>query len=248
MHFLKFIVKKCLSLTPYELKAKRTLRRLPLATFESVKLALAYYIEANRIPVFVQVGANDGVSGDPAYDFIKQGKMRAILVEPIEQSFKKLVRVYESVPNVTPVRAAIGKEDGEVILYRVKEGGKLAALDGASQIASFDKRHLLRLGIAEEEIEEAKAPCLTLRSLLYKNQLEHIDILQIDTEGFDAEIVKMALDLPIPPECINFENLHLDATALDDVFERLRDAGYLWTHDKWNTLALHERITKRWSC
>jgi len=34
-----------------------------------------------------------------------------------------------------------------------------------------------------------------LKSLLAKFALEKADILQIDTEGFDAEVVKMALAL-----------------------------------------------------
>jgi FkbM family methyltransferase len=247
IELIKSFTRQCLKLTPYELKRRREEKTVPSASFDNVRLVIAYYMASTRLATFVQVGACDGVSGDPVHDLIKKGRMRAVLIEPIEQSFAKLRAVYEGVPNVTTVQAAIGQRDGLATLYRVKEGASSIPDNWSVQLASFNKLHLLRHGVPADEIDEVTVPCLTLQSLVEQFGLERIDILQIDTEGFDAEIVNMSLDLPFVPECINFENVHLQPKAIQQVFERLKECGYVWTHDKWNTLALHSRLTARWT-
>ncbi|HTD67518.1 MAG TPA: hypothetical protein VK846_13415, partial [Candidatus Limnocylindria bacterium] len=60
-------------------------------------------------------------------------------------------------------------------------------------------------------------------------------------------MVKMALELAIPPETINFENVHLTVEATAEVFGRLEKSGYAWTHDKWDTFAVHQRLFQRWA-
>jgi hypothetical protein len=74
-----------------------------------------------------------------------------------------------------------------------------------------------------------------------------IGFLQVDTEGYDAEVVRMAMQLESPPAYINFENVHLPGgPGLDALFEQLKAAGYLWIHDKWNTLAVHRSASAAW--
>lgn len=222
-------------------------RFLPPATFDSIKLALAYYSESTSHATLLVVGACDGVSGDPSHDFIKGGRIQAILVEPIEQSFQKLTQVYAGMPNVTLIQAAIAGHDGEMTIYKVKEGASSIDAYWGSQLASFDRSHILRHRVADNDIESVVVPCLSLASLSAKCNCESIDILQIDTEGFDAVIVKMALDLTPAPECISFENEHLDDFARREIFQLLEQRGYVWTHDNWNTFALHDRVIQRWT-
>jgi FkbM family methyltransferase len=248
MKTLKSIVRRCLEITPYEIKRRRNCKAvLPPATVDNIILALAYYVESKRLSTFVQIGACDGVSGDSSHYFIKRGQMRAVLVEPIPQLFCKLQAAYEGIPNVSLVQAAIAEHDGAINLYKVKEGANSLA-DHARwsfQLASFSKAHLMKHGFVEVDIEEVTVPCLTLASLMTNCGLDRIDVLQVDAEGFDAEIVKMALRLPLIPECISFENVHLDDKAQVGIFTLLEQHGYKWTHDHWNTLALHEQLLRR---
>jgi hypothetical protein len=39
---------------------------------------------------FVQIGAFDGISGDPLYPFVKQGFLKGCLVEPQAYAFERL--------------------------------------------------------------------------------------------------------------------------------------------------------------
>ena len=168
--------------------------------------------------------------------------MKTVVVEPIPSTFAKLQQAYAGVPNVQAIQAALARTDGSATIYKVKEGA--AAMDAYWSIllASFDKAHLLKHGLKEHEVESIQVPSLTLRTLLARCGLTCVDVLQVDTEGFDAEVVKMALELEMLPGFISFENIHLDNTARRDVFARLEAADYRWTHDSWNTLAVHSGV------
>src|SRR6476619_5832923 len=147
LRIFKTGVRQCLKLTPYELHRRyRAAERIeiPAATLDSVRLALAYYLASGRLVTFVQIGACDGLSGDAAHDFVTKGKMRAILVEPVEQSFQKLARLYNDIPNVTTVRAAVGTHDGSATMFKVKAGANTIDSYWSCQLASFKRARLLK--------------------------------------------------------------------------------------------------------
>ena len=56
----------------------------------------------------------------------------------------------------------------------------------------------------EKYVEEVTVPCLTLPTLLRKRGIQGVNPLQVDTEGFDCEIVRMALDAELRPQIINY--------------------------------------------
>ena len=240
MGIAKNLLRHILKKTRYELAEKQ--QRLPTPTFDNVKLVLALYSITQPNPTFVQIGAYDGQTDDPASEYVLTGKMKCLLVEPIETSFRKLKKIYDDVPNVHLMQAAIGNSDGNTIMFKVKQGSQSDSIPTGG-LASFDKAHLLKHGIRKDDIEQVNVPCMTLKTLLTKFHLAKIDILQIDTEGFDAEIIKMALTLDNIPGCINFENLHLSLETKTEVYALLTRNGYVYSHDKFNTMALHRRLT-----
>ena len=56
---------------------------------------------------FVNLGANDGITNDPIYDFIEPFQMKGIAVEPVRVTYEKLCENYSIFPNVKLERAAI---------------------------------------------------------------------------------------------------------------------------------------------
>lgn len=246
LRLIKSLVHKALSCTPYEFRRRVPDHSLPEPTLENIQLLLAFYCHTRPSARFVQIGACDGVSGDAVHDFIHGGTLRALVVEPVPRSFEKLRQAYRHAENVTPAQVAIGTKDGEATMFKVKDGAHSIDAYWAHQLTSFQREHLLRHRVPESDIESITVPSLTLQSLLHTFHFDGIDILQVDTEGFDAEIVRMALELPEPPQCINFENVHLTAPAKAELFPLLEAKGYLWTHDKWNTLAVQEKVLKGW--
>lgn len=99
--------------------------------------------------------------------------------------------------------------------------------------ASFD-RSLLESQFPGVEIEAITVDCVTLDDFLIEAGSDHIDLIQIDVEGYDSEITRL-LDLDRwKPAIVNFEHNHLShadcATALDKLIAhgyRLEIGGQL---------------------
>jgi FkbM family methyltransferase len=206
-------------------------------------LILASYDTRGGAVTILQVGACDGISNDPIHRHVAKGLTRAILVEPNPYSFTRLQATYEGLPNVTLIQSAIGGQDGEAYLYRVKRSDAMESdVDLTLQIASFYRKHLENHGTKLHEIERIIVPCRSLASLVAELGLSKIDFIQIDAEGFDADVVRMALKLPVLPDCINFEHTHLTTANRRPLFDLLESKGYLLSHDDWNILALQRSI------
>lgn len=228
--------------TPYELR-----RRMPVPTLAPSDLMLAYCLAARRSMTMVQVGACDGMMADPIVQFVRKGAPRAILIEPNPLAFSRLQKTYAGAANVTLVQAAIGDEDGEAILYRVKATGMAETKrDSTLAFASFKRDHLVRHGFDPRAIEPITVPSRTLASLAVEFGLGRIDFLQIDAEGYDAAIVRQALQLAVVPGCINFEHLHLSTEDRRTLFALLREMGYLLGYDERNVLALQKPVLESW--
>lgn len=134
-------------------------------------LQLLYRLNSN-INV-VQVGACDGQAGDPVFEILSRGGIRAVLMEPIPHSFEKLKKTYVGVGAVSPVNAALADKDGTVIIFRVRDAGRWKGSIHAPLWASFDRNHLQKLGVHEDEIEGIEVPSLTLQTLIDKYGMTH---------------------------------------------------------------------------
>ena len=66
---------------------------------------LSSYIRKKGKLSFIQIGANDGISSDPLYRFVKRnrGKVKGIVVEPLPDFFVKLKKNYSGFPEITAV-------------------------------------------------------------------------------------------------------------------------------------------------
>lgn len=178
--------------------------------------------------------------------FVRRGVMQASLFEPVTSNFEKLRQTYADVPGMSLVQAAITYQDGKVTMHRTRAADRWADDPWASQASSLDKNHLLRHGIRSDEIEDFTVPDISLHSLLARFGIKKLNVLKIDVEGVDAEVVKIALSLPTPRDVINFERMHLTTPAIREIFVSLEQSGYTWTHDFFDTIALHNRFTQPW--
>jgi FkbM family methyltransferase len=223
-----------MAMTPFEIR-----RSLPVATLEPLNLVLNGYDARKDELIILQVGACDGITNDPIRYHVAKGSTRAILIEPNPFAFARLQKTYEGLSNVTLIQTAIGERDGEAHLYRIKKTDKAdSEIDFALQVASFYRKHLERHDRKPHEIERITVPCRSLASLVAELGLTKIDLLQIDAEGFDAAVVRMALNMSVRPDCINFEHIHLKRADRQPLFDLLKAKGYLLGYDAWNILAL----------
>ena len=141
----------------------------------------------------IQIGANIGPTGnDPIKNLILDKSNKSILIEPNPYIFEELKENYkENKDNIIFENIAISTKTGTQIFYY--DDYEL----GSSQHASLDinrliyKKNWLKSRFVEMEIKEIEVPTLTFEDLFTKYNLFNkvIDLLTIDTEGYDALIL-----------------------------------------------------------
>jgi FkbM family methyltransferase len=209
------------------------------------------YPPEDGVVYFVQIGANDGVAGDPLGHLLAKddSPWRGILVEPLPEAFEVLCARHASKKGLSMVRAVITDHDGEAAFYRpcLKAG----LPPEAQHLASLDPRIVLshendyggKLGASLERIA---VPGLTLATLLERHHLPRMDALIIDAEGADAAILRQ-LDLARwRPSIVIFECRHLKAADREWCATTFTEAGYRlqWTFQ--DAVATCERpLTRR---
>jgi FkbM family methyltransferase len=204
----------------------------------------------------VQIGANDGVTYDPFHFFIKRDGWSGILVEPQKEVFNKLQQNYRDNDRIICENVAIAAASSVQPLY------KLAFTDAlwATGLASFNQETIMGLfrsgyiqqraaadGIALPEdasqlITTEQVRTRSVHDLLTHHGVRQVDLLVVDTEGFDYEILKMA-DLPsLKPDMIVFESVHLAPDVYQECVAYLRGLNYkVYLKDE-NTVALQKNV------
>jgi FkbM family methyltransferase len=217
---------------------------MPVRPFNVLPYVVAEQLERDPEFFFLEIGANDGVVADPIHELVRRHGLAGLLVEPLPDLFEQLKANYAGHPKVAFERCAIGREDGQATLYRVRPDAPLPRW--AHSIASFDRAHLIHhltgtkkgASSVESYVEETKVPCLKLSTLLRKHGIEHLTLLQVDTEGFDCEVVRMALEAGLRPAIINYEFIHAGRRAQSECKQLLIDAGYRFVDIGRDTLAV----------
>ncbi len=194
---------------------------------------------------FVQVGANDGQRIDPIQRYIMRYHWRGVMIEPVRESFDALQRRYAHSPGIQLVRAAVDTQEGLRKMYVISDTNRELP-DFTRAISSFLREHVLSFAsIApglEKHIVEEEVPCHTLSRILTEAGLDRVDLLQIDTEGWDDKIL-MQVDLEIlRPALIQFESSHLDSERLAACMVHLRKHDYGFGMEEGDICAYDERI------
>jgi FkbM family methyltransferase len=186
--------------------------------------------------VFVlQVGANDGVSNDAVYPFIRKHGWKGLLLEPLPDVFEKLKQNYLDNDGVILCNAAMAHQDGVMTFYRVAAGDHLP--EWCDRVGSFLKEAVLshknRLPTIEDFIVEQKIEALSFRTLVARHSVKKIDVIMIDAEGYDFEILKQIDFHSFRPKLVIYEIIHLSDDAKKASVELLNRAGYK-VHNSYN--------------
>ena len=194
---------------------------------------------------FLQVGANDGVTGDPIHLFVRRDSWRGVLVEPLPDFYERLVSAYGGQEGLVFENVALAETAGVLPFYRVRRGEGVP--EWCDALGSFMRdvvlSHRTRFPEIEAHLVVDQVRCMSVATLLQKHRIEALDLIVIDTEGYDFEIVKQ-LDLRrLSPAIIVFEHDHLSGEDKEACTRRLADLGYRLFRDGQNTCAfLPERL------
>jgi FkbM family methyltransferase len=219
----------------------RRIRRHLIPSPVSAASTLARLFD-HRSAIVVQVGSNDGVQGDPITALIRTNPdWQVLFIEPLPHVFRRLLANYPSLPNYHFENVAISEKTEIRLLYYVSDEIKKTR-EGIpywyDQLGSFDKKHILKHG-KEFELFIASEPvrCEPLRNILTRNGIQKIDILHIDTEGYDYEVLKQVDLKGSRPRAILYEHKHLSTEDQSAARSLLLRVGYRVRADEADTLA-----------
>lgn len=185
----------------------------------------------------VQIGSNDGKTGDPLFRLLQKNvNWQALFVEPVPYLFERLRTNYlnntSSTDRFSFARLAIN-EGEELPFYFVDPKAKEALPElpfWFDQLGSFDRNHLTRHldGKLAPFIKEIAVEGIRLQGLFDRYAIKQIDILHIDTEGYDWKILSQ-LDLKnYQPAFILFEHHHLGEQDREAAINFLKTKYLLW--------------------
>jgi FkbM family methyltransferase len=208
---------------------------------DAIRLFGAAYPDA----IFVQIGANDGVVVDPLRLELERRQWRGLMVEPVPYVFSKLAERYGNHPRITLVNAAIADRDGSLPFYSLRETkfGEVV-WPWYHTLGSFKKEVVLKhdafVPDIAERVVEIQVPCLSFATLCSKYDLQRVDMLQIDAEGYDYEIIRTIPFAQYRPRLIVYEHHHLSAQDRADCRQLVRQQGYRSFEFGLDTAALDE--------
>ncbi|MEI8285056.1 MAG: FkbM family methyltransferase [bacterium] len=167
----------------------------------------------------IQIGAFDGELGDPLKKHLGKSGIYAVLIEPQTVPYEKLKNKYSALSNVETKNVAIASESGEISMWApLKNEG--------SPFASISRKHANNFGKSRDAFKEIKVQAVTPNDLLASLAWDSVDLLQVDTEGYDWALIRMFFDLGIEPSVINFERIHLDKPDSQESLALLKKRGY----------------------
>lgn len=207
---------------------------------------------------FVEIGSNDGKQHDHLSQFIASRSWSGIMVEPVPYVFEQLRRNYGSLPLVELENVAIADEDGKMPFFHLREARpeeRDALPNWYHGLGSFSRDailgHRTHIPDIESRLVQIRVPCLTYESLLRRHGVDHVDLLLIDTEGYDWEILRR-IDLSADaPTLIVYEHYHLPSDVRQKSRNHLETLGYETMEEGFDTFCIRpgdsRPLTKTWT-
>src|SRR5207249_3446617 len=130
---------------------------------------------------------------DPMHKMIVKYRLPCLLVEPLLDLYERLCATYLGQAGVQFENCAVAWENGERTLYRVEEQEGVPAW--AVGMAGFDRqvlvKHKNQIPDIEKYITSVSVKTMTMDRLLAAHGIREVGLLQVDTEGYDFEIIQM---------------------------------------------------------
>ncbi len=172
-------------------------------------------ILAPKCFTFIDVGANVGNWTNLFMESISENS-RGLLFETSDYAIEKLKQRFKEVNGIEIIQAAVLDSPGNMFFYEEPIAGETSSL-----VANFSEadavKKLVRVTTLDAEVE--------------KHQLEHIDFLKIDTEGYNLHVLLGASKLLAHNKInvIQFEYNNpwaLTGSTLPAAFQLLESFGY----------------------
>lgn len=230
--------------------AKRFLRRLrgdtPTQPPLQSLLTLPHIVEAidHAQFLFVQIGANDGITNDPLYPLIKP-HWRGILCEPVNEYFESLSKLHEGNANLKLVKAAISDTTEQRQIYAVPSELCEGQPEWRKLISSLDPEHHRKSNTDASLVRAEEIQCVAWKEFCAHQSVDAIDLLLLDTEGHDYTILTQVLEHgPLPRVIFNEHGIRdgvMDAESLYSLVRRLTDLRYRIVLEGYDMISIRQQ-------
>jgi len=179
---------------------------------------------------FVIIGAMDGVSHDRLFPYAFKNKhWKGLLIEPVQDYFDQLKENYENRENLIFENVAISDTSDEKEIYTVNRNaissGEVPFWCNGISTFDSDGPTISKEGI-QDKVSKEIVKCCTFKELVDKHQLQTIDILQIDVEGFDYEVFQQIWKCGFRPKLINIEIVQMSEEQKNSLQKLLQSSNY----------------------
>ena len=223
------ILKKICGIFGFRLIDKKLFKNNRLISTHSVlsiKTILTELFNQKKINSIIQIGANDGQSFDELSYFIKKNKTNSVLVEPIVENFIKLQAYYKNLDFIKLENSAISINDEVSKLYKVDSKYTSRYSSHISAIPSFNEKHLINHGVNKNHIITELVTPITIKKLIAKYNIDNLDLLFVDAEGYDGKIIYDFLDSSNLRPFMIFEYIHIHNDTFLNLIKKLIKKKY----------------------
>ena len=223
------LIKKICGLLGYKLIEKNLIKNNRiLSEFNVLSLnkVLKNLFSKNKINQIIQIGANDGQSFDELSYFIKKNRTNSLLVEPIVENFTKLQTHYKNLDFIKLENSAISINDEVSKLYKVNSKYTSKYGSHISAIPSFNEKHLINHGVHKNHIITELVTPITIKKLIAKYNIDNLDLLFVDAEGYDGKIIYDFLDSSNLRPFMIFEYIHIHNDTFLNLIKKLIEEKY----------------------
>ena len=157
----------------------------------------------------VLIGAHDG---SKTLETIRDAALRGhvLLVEPVPFLFERLGAAVAGIPNVSLGNFCLAAEDG-MVEFAAPTAGATTVVPGSDQLGSLNPEHAVRhFPQLAGHFEVMPVEARSFASLLADYEVESIDTLFTDTEGYDCVLLQDFPFARVKPRTLVFEYKHSD--------------------------------------
>ena len=223
------IIKKISGLFGYKLVEKdyiKNIRTLSTNSSLNIKNFLENLCRKKQLNSLIQIGANDGKRFDELNYFIRKYKIKSVLVEPVDIYFNELRNNYSNLEYVKIENSAISVDNEIAYLFAVNDEYIKKYDEHVKGLSSFDIKHLIKHGVKKKHIEKKKITSQTILSLIDKYNIKELDLLYVDTEGYDGKIVyEFVVKTKLKPIII-FEYIHIENKFFSKLINLLNEKKF----------------------
>jgi len=177
---------------------------------------------------FLVVGAMDGIKHDSLYPYIVSNpNWQGVMAEPVKDQFDQLVQNFQAFPNIKFENSAVTEKTGtsEITRLPINFVGNQVPIwaDGISTLKTDSNMTINQFN--EFSVKET-VNTISVTDLIKKHNIDWIDLLQIDCEGYDYEIFKEIWSKDFRPTVIKVEKVYFSTEQIKETFDLLTEAGY----------------------